>query len=63
MRGRTKPFKASVEHLCVEADLALLRVLDDASGFERLVPTMELKVELPRLQDKLQVCVFVCIHT
>jgi hypothetical protein len=63
VQGRSKPFKACVQHLCVMADCALLRVKDDASSFEELVPAVPLLQDnsLPHLHDKLQVCVCVCV--
>eukprot|EP00983_Pelagomonas_calceolata_P084761 1156421-Pelagomonas_calceolata.AAC.17 len=57
VRGRDKPFKAHVEHLCVEADLAVLRVVGkpDADAFDELVAPVPLLLQLPHLNDDLQV--------
>jgi len=52
----SKPFKARVDQMCVEADLALLKVTDDGlEEFEERVKPLRLRMALPHLQDRLQV--------
>lgn len=56
--GCSKPFKARVDQMCVEADLALLKVAASSlREFEDHVEPMRLRSALPHLQEKLQVSV------